>query len=77
MSSPLWLTPVKPGDRLRFVFVFVSCVRACERAGEAKLRVGVSEAFPLSLGLRTRSFVGFLLVGCLFFVRRREGSKLF
>ena len=28
----------EPGDRLRFVFVFVSCV-ACVRAGEAKLRV--------------------------------------
>ena len=28
----------EPGDRLRFVFVFVSCV-ACMRAGEAKLRV--------------------------------------
>ena len=28
----------KPGDRLRFVFVFVSCV-ACVRAGEAKLQV--------------------------------------
>ena len=26
------------GDRLRFVYVFVSCV-ACVRAGEAKLRV--------------------------------------
>ena len=30
----------EPGDRLRFVFVFVSCV-ACVRAGEAKLREGV------------------------------------
>ena len=47
------------------------------RAGEAKLRVGVSEAIPLSLGLRTRSFVGFLLVGWLFFVRRRLGFKDF
>ena len=28
----------EPGDRLRFVFVFVSCV-PCVRAGEAKLRV--------------------------------------
>ena len=28
----------EPGDRLRFVFIFVSCV-ACMRAGEAKLRV--------------------------------------
>ena len=28
----------EPGDRLRFVFVFVSCV-ACVRAGEAKLQV--------------------------------------
>ena len=28
----------EPGDRLRFVFVCVSCV-ACVRAGEAKLRV--------------------------------------
>ena len=28
----------EPGDRLCFVFVFVSCV-ACVRAGEAKLRV--------------------------------------
>ena len=28
----------EPGDRLRFVFVFVSCV-TCVRAGEAKLRV--------------------------------------
>ena len=28
----------EPEDRLRFVFVFVSCV-ACVRAGEAKLRV--------------------------------------
>ena len=30
----------EPGDRLRFVFVFVSCA-ACVRAGEAKLRVHV------------------------------------
>ena len=52
-------------------------MRACERAGEAKLRVGVSEAIPLSLGLGTRSFVGSFLVGCLFFVRRREGFKDF
>ena len=52
-------------------------MRACERAGEAKLRVGVSEAIPLSLGLRTRSFVSLFLVGCLFFVRRRVGFKDF
>ena len=52
-------------------------MRACERAGEAKLRVGVSEAIPLSLGLGTRSFVSLLLLRCLFFVCRREGFKDF
>ena len=52
-------------------------VRARERAGEAKLRVGVSEAIPLSLGLRIRSFVSLFLLGCLVFVRRRVGFKDF
>ena len=41
IDFPVWGKPggnPEPGDRLRFVFVFVSCV-ACVRAGEAKLRV--------------------------------------
>ena len=40
--------------RLRFRFV-----RACVRAGEAKLRVGVRAVMFLSLALPSRSFVAF------------------
>ena len=45
----------EPGDRLRFVFVFVSCV-ACVRAGEAKLRVRARcRVFLLTLALAVGS----------------------
>ena len=77
MSSPLWQSP-ETGRSISISSSFsFRVVRACERAGEAKLRVGVSEAIPLSLGLGTRSFVSSFLVGCLVFVRRRVGFKDF
>ena len=77
MSSPLWQPP-ETGRSISISSSFsFRVVRACERAGEAKLRVGVREVILLSLGLRTRSFVGLFFAVCLFFVRRRVGSKDF
>ena len=73
MSSPLWQSP----ETGRSISISSSFSFRVVRAGEAKLRVGVREVILLSLGLRTRSFVGFVLGLCLFFVRRRVGSKDF
>ena len=50
----------EPGDRLRFVFVFVSCV-ACVQAGEAKLRVRARcRVFLLTLASAVGSCASFL-----------------
>ena len=67
--------PPQPGDRLRFVFVFVSCV-SCVRA-EAKLCVRVRRA-SLTLGLGSAEKSRFRAVwGAIVAGRKRGFYQLF
>ncbi len=73
MSSPLWQPPSREID---FAFVSCSC-RACERAGEAKLRGRVRGVPPHRWALGEQIMRLRRGPVCSFFVHRHVGFNCF